>query len=33
MGFYYWLKNLICALEPGAENEFQQFEDFISKYF
>lgn len=32
MGLYNALKNLICHFEPGANNEFQEFEDFVNAF-
>lgn len=32
MGLYTAIKNLICHFEHGAENEFQEFEDFVNSF-
>lgn len=33
MEFYKALKDLICHFEPGAANEFEEFEEFIKGGF
>lgn len=33
MKLYTFIKNIITSNEPGANNEFQEFEDFVNTWF
>ncbi len=33
MTLYQFIKSIVTFFEPGAENEFAEFEDFVKKFF